>query len=44
MVVLIRPTFERREIMANSLPNSGDSLILSREALEHRGEWIKAFT
>ena len=44
MVVLMRPTFERREIIANSLPKRGDSRILSLDALEHLGEWMRAFT
>ena len=44
MVVLIRPTFVSKAILANSMANSGVSTILSFKTLEHLLELKSAFT
>ena len=44
IVVLMRPTLDSREILANSSANAGVSSNLSLETLEQRGECTSAFT
>ena len=44
IVVLTRPTLAKSDILAKSVAKSGVSTILSRSALEHRGEFINACT
>lgn len=44
IVVLILPTLDRRDILANSSANAGVSSNLSRDTLEQRGECTRVFT
>ena len=44
IVVLMRPTFVNKEILASSTAKAGVSTILSLSTFEHLVEWYRALT